>query len=51
MNGFDAVFYPGGHGPMWDLVNDKSSIALIEDVTMPASLLLLVCHAPAVLSR
>jgi len=27
---YDAVFYPGGHGPMWDLVNDKSSIALIE---------------------
>src|SRR5664279_3353806 len=30
-NAYDAVFYPGGHGPLWDLANDKNSIQLIED--------------------
>lgn len=51
MNGFDAVFYPGGHGPMWDLVNDKSSIALIEDFYNAGKPVAAVCHAPAVLSK
>ncbi|MFD1985710.1 type 1 glutamine amidotransferase domain-containing protein [Mesorhizobium newzealandense] len=47
--GFDAVFYPGGHGPMWDLVDDKYSIALIEDLYNAGKPVVAVCHAPAVL--
>ncbi|MCL1114353.1 type 1 glutamine amidotransferase domain-containing protein [Shewanella basaltis] len=46
---FDAVFYPGGHGPLWDLTNDKDSIALIEACYNTDKLLGLVCHAPGVL--
>ena len=47
--GFDAVFYPGGHGPLWDLVNDKSSVALIEAMQAAGKPVAAVCHAPAVL--
>ncbi|OZC01187.1 type 1 glutamine amidotransferase domain-containing protein [Rubricoccus marinus] len=46
---FDAVFYPGGHGPMWDLAEDKASIALIEDAIAAGTPVAAVCHAPAVL--
>lgn len=46
---FDAVFYPGGHGPLWDLTEDKHSIALIEAVYAAGKPLALVCHAPGVL--
>lgn len=46
---FDAVFYPGGHGPLWDLANDKSSIALIEAFNAQDKPMALVCHAPAAL--
>ncbi|GGG47661.1 type 1 glutamine amidotransferase domain-containing protein [Bizionia arctica] len=46
---FDAVFYPGGHGPLWDLVNDKNSIALIEKFNNQKKPIAFVCHAPAVL--
>ncbi len=46
---FDAVFYPGGHGPLWDLVEDSSSIALIESTLAAGKPLAAVCHAPAVL--
>ncbi len=45
---FDAVFYPGGHGPLWDLAEDKSSIALIEDAVASGTPVAAVCHAPAV---
>ena len=45
----DAVFYPGGHGPLWDLANDKDSIALIEAMHTAGKPLALVCHAPGVL--
>ena len=45
---FDAVFYPGGHGPMWDLAEDKNSIALIEDFYNNNKTVAAVCHAPAV---
>jgi putative intracellular protease/amidase len=45
---FDAVFYPGGHGPMWDLAEDKNSIALIEDFYSNNKTVAAVCHAPAV---
>ena len=46
---FDAVFYPGGHGPLWDLVEDASSIALIEFMLAAGKPVALVCHAPGVL--
>lgn len=46
---FDAVFYPGGHGPLWDLAEDGSSIALIEATLGAGKPLAAVCHAPAVL--
>ena len=46
---FDAVFYPGGHGPLWDLHNDKDSIALIEAFISEGKPVATVCHAPAVL--
>ncbi|MDR3437289.1 type 1 glutamine amidotransferase domain-containing protein [Telmatospirillum sp.] len=46
---FDAVFYPGGHGPLWDLALDKSSIALIETMIKTGKPVAAVCHAPGVL--
>jgi putative intracellular protease/amidase len=46
---FDAVFYPGGHGPLWDLAEDKNSIALIESFIAANKPVALVCHAPGVL--
>ncbi len=46
---FDAVFYPGGHGPLWDLAEDASSIALIEAMLGAGKPVALVCHAPGVL--
>lgn len=45
---FDAVFYPGGHGPLWDLAEDASSIALIEALLNAGKPVAAVCHAPAV---
>jgi len=48
---FDAVFYPGGHGPLWDLHNDSDSIALIEGFIAARKLVATVCHAPAVLLK
>lgn len=46
---FDAVFYPGGHGPLWDLTEDKHSIALIESTYQQGKPLGLVCHASGAL--
>ncbi len=46
---FDAVFYPGGHGPMWDLVKDRDSIGLIEAFQQQEKPMALVCHAPCAL--
>lgn len=46
---FDAVFYPGGHGPLWDLAEDANSIALIESLLKAGKPVAAVCHAPAVL--
>ncbi len=43
---FDGVFYPGGHGPLWDLSEDKDSIALIESFYNGGKPVGLVCHAP-----
>lgn len=48
-DGFDAVFYPGGHGPLWDLAEDKNSIRLIEATIAAGKPVAAVCHAPAVL--
>lgn len=48
---FDAVFYPGGHGPMWDLVNDGQSIALIESFWASNKVVSAVCHAPIALAH
>ncbi|GAA3698244.1 type 1 glutamine amidotransferase domain-containing protein [Oceanisphaera sediminis] len=49
VNDFDAVFYPGGHGPLWDLAEDADSIALIEAMAAAGKPVAAVCHAPAVL--
>ena len=48
---FDAVFYPGGHGPLWDLANDEQSIGLIESNYAAGKPIVFVCHAPGVLSK
>ena len=48
---FDAVFYPGGHGPLWDLHNDNDSIALIEAFIAAGKPVATVCHAPSVLLK
>ena len=48
---FDTVFYPGGHGPMWDLAEDPKSIALIEAFYNAGKPVAFVCHAPGVLHR
>jgi putative intracellular protease/amidase len=46
---FDTVFYPGGHGPLWDLAEDRDSIALIEAFLAANKPVAVVCHAPGVL--
>jgi len=46
---FDTVFYPGGHGPMWDLAEDQNSVRLIEAFLAARKPIALVCHAPGVL--
>ncbi|MEL6238585.1 MAG: type 1 glutamine amidotransferase domain-containing protein [Pseudomonadota bacterium] len=48
---FDAVFYPGGHGPLWDLVDDKTSIELIKAFWNAGKPVSAVCHAPIVLAN
>lgn len=44
---FDAIFFPGGHGPLWDLTNNPDSIALIESFIAAGKPISSVCHAPA----
>jgi putative intracellular protease/amidase len=46
---YDTVFYPGGHGPMWDLAEDPNSVTLIESFLAAGKPVALVCHAPGVL--
>jgi putative intracellular protease/amidase len=46
---FDTVFYPGGHGPMWDLAEDKNSAKLIESFLAAGKPIALVCHSPGAL--
>src|ERR1035438_10128848 len=48
---YDAVFYPGGHGPLWDLANDVTSISLIEDFYKHRKPVAFVCHAPCALIK
>lgn len=50
-DGFDAVFYPGGHGPLWDLAENQHSISLIETMHAAGKPVAAVCHAPAVLKN
>ena len=51
ISAYDGVFYPGGHGPMWDLANDSDSIALIQDALAAEKPVAAVCHAPAALKN
>ncbi|WOS41726.1 type 1 glutamine amidotransferase domain-containing protein [Xanthomonas rydalmerensis] len=51
MDDYDALFYPGGHGPLWDLAEDRDSIALIEAFARADKPIGFVCHAPGVLRR
>jgi putative intracellular protease/amidase len=46
---YDALFYPGGHGPLWDLATDKDSIALIQAFNDKQKPIAFVCHGPAAL--
>lgn len=46
---FDAMFYPGGHGPLWDLAEDAASIALVDAMIAAGKPVVAVCHAPGVL--
>lgn len=48
---FDTIFYVGGHGPMWDLVDNTDSIALIESFYNSGKPVAAVCHSPAVFHR
>jgi putative intracellular protease/amidase len=48
---YDALFYPGGHGPLWDLAEDRNSIALIERIYAAGKPVGAVCHGPAALRR
>jgi putative intracellular protease/amidase len=48
---FDAVFYPGGHGPLWDLAESQDSIKLIESFARQEKPVVAVCHAPAVFAH
>ncbi|MDR3431364.1 MAG: type 1 glutamine amidotransferase domain-containing protein [Rouxiella aceris] len=50
-NEFDAIFYPGGHGPLWDLAQDPHSIALIQAFWQAGKPVAAVCHAPGVLCQ
>lgn len=50
-DGFDAIFYPGGHGPLWDLAEDTESIKLIESFASSGRPIGAVCHAPAALKH
>ena len=46
---YDAIFYPGGHGPLWDLANDADSIKLIQTFIKQRKPVTMVCHAPGAL--
>ena len=48
---YDAVYYPGGHGPLWDLAEDKHSISILEEFFNADKPIAVACHAPAVLKN
>ena len=48
---FDTVFYPGGHGPMWDLPDDQDSIDLLESFNRAGKVMTLMCHSPVALKN
>ena len=48
---FDAVFFPGGHGPLWDLAHDRHALSLIEQTLAAGKPVALVCHAPGILTN
>ncbi|RUM00177.1 type 1 glutamine amidotransferase domain-containing protein [Rhizobium chutanense] len=48
---YDSVFFPGGHGPLWDLTNDRYALSLIEDMLSAGKPVALVCHAPGILTN
>jgi putative intracellular protease/amidase len=48
---YDALFYPGGHGPLWDLAQDPHSLQLIQQMLQADKTVAAVCHAPGVLWR
>src|SRR5258707_6176350 len=48
---YDSVFFPGGHGPLWDLTNDRYALSLIEDMLSAKKPVALVCHAPGILTN
>ena len=48
---FDSVFFPGGHGPLWDLTNDRNALTLIEGMLAADKPVALVCHAPGILKN
>ncbi|WP_255569474.1 type 1 glutamine amidotransferase domain-containing protein [Roseomonas alba] len=48
---FDAVFFPGGHGPLWDLTHDRHALSLIEQTLAAGKPVALVCHAPGILTN
>jgi len=48
---YDSVFYPGGHGPMWDLIEDKRSIKLLESFVLAGKTFAVVCHSSGALRR
>ena len=48
---FDTVFYPGGHGPMWDLPDDQDSINLLESFNRAGKVMTLMCHSPVALKN
>jgi len=48
---YDSVFFPGGHGPLWDLTNDRNALSLLEDMLAAKKPVALVCHAPGILTN
>ena len=48
---YDSVFFPGGHGPLWDLTNDRNALSLIESMLAAEKPVALVCHAPGILTN
>src|SRR5499426_2455002 len=48
---YDSVFFPGGHGPLWDLTNDRDALSLIEDMLGAGKPVALVCQAPGILTN